>query len=173
MKKIAIIGNGGGGKTTLSRQLKEFYNLPLMHVDSVQFLTGMNIRNTSETSNILSNYANQEKWIIDGFGSLEVMEERFNQADRIIFVDFPLYQHYWWCTKRQIKSLWSPREELPANCNEATIPYTFKLYKTLWRVHRTIRPKLLEVFNRPNIAGKVIVVKNTNDYLKVLKEGLT
>lgn len=57
MNRIAVIGNGGGGKTTISRRLHQIYQLPLTHVDSIQFLAGMIPRNTEETRSILNQLA--------------------------------------------------------------------------------------------------------------------
>jgi adenylate kinase family enzyme len=162
--KIAIIGNGGGGKTTLARAIASRYGLKLTHVDSIQFLAGMKVRDREETSRLLNALADEPSWVIDGFGRLDVMTRRFEIADRIVFVDFPLWRHYWWCTKRQVKSLWAPRSELPDGCNEATFSYTIELYKTLWRVHRTIRPELLKIFARPEIAGKVVKVRTMPEW---------
>ena len=165
--KIAIIGNGGGGKSTLAKKMASSLNLPLTHVDSIQFLPGMNFRDSAETSEQLREIASKEKWIIDGFGSLEVMEERFQKADKIIFIDFPLWRHYWWCTKRQIKSVYKTREELPEGCFEGTLKQTLWLYKTLWRVHKTIRPQLVEIFSRKEIKDKVLVVNSLAQWQKV------
>ncbi len=173
MNRIAIIGNGGGGKTTLSRRLKDLYSLPLTHVDSIQYLTGMKNRAETETRKVLNDLADQEQWIIDGFGPMDVMVSRFLKADRVVFVDLPIWRHYWWCTKRQIKSLWSPRTELPDNCNEATFSHTFQLFNILWRVHSQIRPKLIELFNKSAMTNKVITVKTISDWNKIFKEGIT
>jgi hypothetical protein len=82
-------------------------------------------------------------------------------------VDFPLWRHYWWCTKRQLSSLWSPRTELPEGCNEATLTYTLKLFKILWRGHTQIKPKLTELFAHPEMAEKVIHVRDLFKWRKV------
>ncbi len=171
LKRIAIIGNGGGGKTTLAKSLAAKYSLPLTHVDSIQYLAGMKIRDTLETTRILNLKADEDSWLIDGFGTYEVMQRRFHLADKIIFVDFPIWRHYLWCTKRQIKSLWTPRLELPANCNEATLSYTIKLYKILWRVHTQIRPKLIDLFKQIEFKNKVIKIKNVKQWNCVFFSG--
>src|SRR4051794_21063442 len=95
--KVAVIGNGGGGKSTLSRRLAEIHQLPLTHVDSVQFLAGLNVRPLDQTRPLLNDLADAPRWLIDGFGPMDVIARRFEQADRIVFVDFPLWRHYWWC----------------------------------------------------------------------------
>lgn len=166
-KRIAIIGNGGGGKTILSRRLHQIHGMPLTHVDSIQFTAGMIARDREVVGVILDELAEKPEWIIDGFGPLPSIEKRFLMADRIVFVDFPLWQHYWWCTKRQIKSYWSPRTELPEGCDEASLSHTWKLYKIVWRVHRQIRPQLLEIFARESIQPRVFVIKTLADWHKV------
>jgi adenylate kinase family enzyme len=37
MKKVAIFGNAGGGKSTLAKQLSETTSLPLYSVDKVNY----------------------------------------------------------------------------------------------------------------------------------------
>jgi len=171
MNRIAVIGNGGGGKTTLSRAIAERYNLPLTHVDSIQYLAGMKVRPTDETRTILNEIANSPKWLIDGFGLIDVMENRFGKADKIIFVDLPLWRHYWWCTKRQVQSIWAPRSELPDGCNEATITHTTRLYKILWKVHFKIRPQLQTIFKTPPIKSKVTRITNLDEWNSVFYNG--
>ncbi|CCQ59949.1 hypothetical protein CWATWH0401_2058 [Crocosphaera watsonii WH 0401] len=40
MKKVAVFGNTGGGKSTLSRKLSEMTNLPLYVLDKIQYKPG-------------------------------------------------------------------------------------------------------------------------------------
>jgi len=67
--------------------------------------------------------------------------KRFDLADTIIFVDQPLWLHYWWATKRQIASIFWRRPDGPEGC--PMLPVTFRLYRMMWRLHRDVRPKLL------------------------------
>lgn len=173
IRKIAVVGNAGGGKTTLSRRLAKIHNLPLTHVDAIQFVAGMQIRPHRESIQILKDVQAQESWIIDGYGPLDIIEKRFQSSDRVVFIDFPLWRHYWWCTKRQIQNFWSRREELPEGCDELTFAHTVKLYKTLWRVHKLMRPELLRIFARDNLKGKVLYVRTLKDWKRLSKFGLS
>ncbi|KYG69965.1 hypothetical protein AZI85_14780 [Bdellovibrio bacteriovorus] len=173
IQKISVVGNAGGGKTALSRRLAEIHKLPLTHVDSIQFVAGMNIRPHKESISLLTDVQNKESWIIDGYGPLDIIETRFRASDRVIFIDFPLWRHYWWCTKRQIQNLWSCREELPEGCNEATWAHTKKLYKTLWQVHTKMRPELLRIFARENLKGKVIYVRTLREWNEIFTHGVS
>ena len=38
--RIAIIGNAGGGKTTLARKIGATLNIPIAHVDAIQYQPG-------------------------------------------------------------------------------------------------------------------------------------
>jgi hypothetical protein len=40
MRKVAVFGNAGGGKSTLARRLAEVTGLPLYHLDRIQFNAG-------------------------------------------------------------------------------------------------------------------------------------
>ena len=40
MKKVAVFGNAGGGKSTLARRLAELTGLPLYVIDKMRFRTG-------------------------------------------------------------------------------------------------------------------------------------
>ncbi|WP_413578207.1 hypothetical protein ACLVWU_06655 [Bdellovibrio sp. HCB290] len=166
-QKIAVIGNACAGKTVLSRQLAQNQNLPLTHVDSIQFLPGMKVRPHKESIAMLLDVQNKPCWIIDGYGPLDILEKRLIQADRIVMIDFPLWRHYWWATKRQIVNLWKPRPELPEGCSEVSWAQTKKLYKTIGTVHRLMRPELLRILSRDNLNNKVIWVRNLSQLKNV------
>ena len=170
--RIAVIGNAGAGKTTLSRNLARVHNLPLTHVDAIQFVAGMKIRPHAESIQILNEIQAGENWIVDGYGPLDILETRLARADRIVMIDFPLWRHYWWCSKRQIKNLWSPRAELPEGCDEVSFAQTVKLFKALWRVHQQMRPELLRILGRDKYKKKVVMVHTLQQWRRIFRHGL-
>lgn len=173
IKKISIIGNACSGKTWLSRELAKKYNLPLTHVDSIQFLSGMRLREPAETRKILEEVANRDEWIIDGFGPLKIIEDRFQKSDVVVFIRFPLLRIYWWCIKRQIKGLFTRRAELPKGCYESTIPQTIKLFETIRNVHFGMWPQLDRIFLQDIYKNKIIYVRNLAELNKIYKDGIS
>ena len=168
-RKIAVIGNAGAGKTTLSRRLAKIYELPLYHVDTYQFLPDLQMRPFKETVEILIPLQEQDSWIIDGFGPLDILEKRFALADQIIFIDFPLWRHYFWATKRQFQSLGSPRSELPKGISELNLQHVLKLYKTIRQVHEKMRPELLRILERPQNREKLLLIRTLPQWNEAAK----
>jgi adenylate kinase family enzyme len=95
MTRVAIIGNAGGGKSTLGRRLAARYDLPLFSVDQVQWQPNWIPAPPEELARELDHIASGERWIIDGWGPWTSIEQRFNAADTIVFIDLPLWVHFW------------------------------------------------------------------------------
>lgn len=171
-QKICIIGNACSGKTTLARKLHHITKLPLHHVDSIQFLPELKLKNPDETRIELLEISNREQWIIDGFGPLNIIEDRFQKSDLIVFIRLSLLRVYWWMLKRQIKALFIQREELPENCFEATPNHTYKLLKNIYNVHTGMWPQLDRIFKKDMYINKVIFLnspENITNFLNNLK----
>ena len=145
MQRIAVIGNAGGGKTTLSCRLGDALRIPVYHVDSIQYQRGWVRTPSDECDRQLDKLAATESWIIDGFGSDGAIERRLGAADMVVFVDFPLPVHYWWACQRQWHGRRRQRAELPDNCPEFTLRYSWKLATVMWAVHRDYRPWFTEL----------------------------
>lgn len=139
-----IIGNGGGGKTTLARALAEALDLPLHHVDSIQFRPGWERTPVAECDRALDAIAAGPTWVLDGFGSRACIERRMRAADTVVLVDFPPWRHVVRALRRQWASRRAPRAELPPGCPEDTLAHTLWLLRVLLRVHRELRPWLRE-----------------------------
>lgn len=173
LNKVAIIGNACSGKTHLSRSLAEIHQLPLTHVDAIQFLRGMQLRDPAETRQILTDVSNREKWIIDGFGPLKIIEDRFQKADVVVFIRFPLWRSYWWCFKRQMRGFFFRRPELPADCFESTLPQTVRLVKTIWNVHFGMWPQLDRIFKQEIYCKKIVYIRTLTDFREIFDYGVT
>jgi adenylate kinase family enzyme len=166
--KIAIIGNAAGGKTTLARQLSIKHSIKVTHVDSIQFFDEMKIRPLNETRKILREASTASKWIIDGYGPLDLIEERFNLADKIIFIDLPIYRHYFWFLKRQVTNLWKPRKELVPSCKETSIAHTLSVLKKMKSMHKQMRPEVIRILSKEPTKQKVVHVKSVRTLNRML-----
>jgi adenylate kinase family enzyme len=146
-QRIAVFGNAGGGKSTLSRQLAEITGLPLYVLDLIQFPDGQyraGEQNGGKLSpedylKVHAELIEKEQWIIDGYGSVSSAWERFNRADTLVYVDLPLRSHYWGVTKRFLKGLiknprgWPEKSPLLAS--------TLDSYRVVGLCHRNLTPK--------------------------------
>lgn len=115
MRRVAVFGNAGGGKSTLARQLASITRLPLHSLDTIKYRPGGEEVPHNEYLQIHSELIRGDEWIIDGFGCVPSAWERFSVADTLIYVDLPLFTHYAWVTKRLIKGLIVTPEGWPEN----------------------------------------------------------
>lgn len=169
MQRIAIIGNAGGGKSVLARKLGEGFDLPVYPFDDLQWQPGWEPTPAKRIQTAHSAWLVQPKWIIDGWGSWQILEVRFKAADTIIFVDFPIAIHYWWATKRQVKAALNRNSSWPpAGC--AALPVTGRLFKLMWRIHTEMRPQLIELIDRYTNETLIVYLKSPREMRSFLRE---
>src|SRR3954470_19524229 len=84
MKRVAVFGNTGGGKSTLAKRLAELTRLPLYPVDLIQFRPGGGEVTHDEYLTAHADLLRRDAWIIDGYGSVATSWERFAQADTLV-----------------------------------------------------------------------------------------
>jgi adenylate kinase family enzyme len=147
MKKVAVFGNAGGGKSALSRRLAEITRLPLYTLDIVQFRGGRYWSTEKdggkvsheEYLKIHGDILAQDQWIIDGYGSVVSSWERFSAADTLVYIDLPILTHYWWVTKRFAAGLF----ENPKGWAEGTPVWesTLDSYRVVWCCRRRLTPR--------------------------------
>jgi len=139
MKKVAVFGNAGAGKSTLARRLAALTLLPLHPLDLIQYRPGGGKFGDEEFRTAHAALLREDEWIIDGFGSLATAWERFAAADTLIYIDLPLATHYWWVTKRLIQGIFVNPQGWP----EASPIWSSTLdsYKVIGRCHRHLTPR--------------------------------
>ena len=167
MTRVAIIGNAGGGKSTLSRRLSQALGLELFAIDRIQWKPGWIAASPEELKSHHDAILARERWIIDGWGTQETIVARFEAADTIILVDHPLHVHYWWALKRQFKCLFQPREDGPEGC--PMLPMTWPLLKMIWIIHRHARPPLLELVNSYRDKKQVVHIHSPHELHKFIQ----
>ena len=87
--KIAVMGYSGAGKSTLSRVLSQRLDLPLLHLDKMQFTANWQERDRAEALAMVEAFMSRDSWVIDGNYSGFLQERRLDEADLILFLDLP------------------------------------------------------------------------------------
>jgi adenylate kinase family enzyme len=139
MKRVAVFGNAGGGKSTLAKRLAELTRLPRYPVDIMQWGAGGRTIPHEEYLRAHADLVRQDAWIIDGFGCAQSAWDRFSRADTLVYVDLPLATHYWWVTKRLVKGLWTDPEGWPEN--SPLWSSTMAGYRVIPLCHREMTPQ--------------------------------
>jgi adenylate kinase family enzyme len=93
VRRIAVIGNGGGGKSTLAGQLGERLGIPHHEVDRVVFRADWSRAPESEVRRTLDAWLEEDAWAIDGLGPYDCVRRRLAAADTIVWIDLPLRMH--------------------------------------------------------------------------------
>lgn len=155
MKKIAIIGCGGAGKSTLARQLATILRLPVIHLDKEFWQPGWQMLPKEEEGKVLEKISRQTEWIIDG-NYKNTMSARFNEADTIIFLDFSTLL----CLRRVIRRFFTyrgrTRPDMTEGCPEK-LDWSFIGWVLSYR--HAYRPIVLDKLKQHTQNRKILVFK--------------
>lgn len=123
MKRIAILGRGGAGKSVLARQLSSLLDLPVIELDSIFWRPGLRPTPEDEWAEIQREVVAHDRWIIDGdLGPHDTcLGLRLRAAETVIVLDFPLWRCAWQALRRsrETRAFWGwvlryRRDTLPA-----------------------------------------------------------
>ncbi len=163
--KIQIIGFSGSGKSTLAKQLGKHYNLPVLHLDTVQFFGNWEVRPKTEQNNIVEDFMenNPSGWVIDGNYS-NLARHRFEQADLIIYLKFNRFICYTRNLFRYLSHRGQVRESL--GCVEK-FDWEFQRWILFDGRTKEIRQKHQINFNMGK--GEKFIFKNSRQVKRFLK----
>lgn len=116
--KIAIIGYSGSGKSTLARKLADYYKIPVLFLDTIQFLPNWVERDRDEGRSLVERFMDNDSWIIDGNYNGFLQKERLEQADKIIFMNFSRINCLYRAMKRYFMNRNTTRESMANGCIE-------------------------------------------------------
>jgi adenylate kinase family enzyme len=166
--KVAVFGKPGGGKSTLSLNIAKLVSLPLHQLDLIQFAEG-GVKVPDEIflrrhSKIVAS----ERWVIDGFGTPQSFETLMRAADVLVYVDRAPIVHYWWVTKRFIKSPFSRPVGWPKG--SPMLRSTLDSYRFLRLSHKFWSPAFREKLLALQPEKRVFIVARQSDVKAMLRE---
>jgi len=142
--RIAIIGNAGGGKTTLALKLGKDFSLPIFHIDNLQWDKSWTRKSELAFKKAHVQLMNLDSWIIDGVGNEAELYERLHKANIIISIDLPVKEHLRLAKEREK----TPTKTAPHGCSYERMFDT--IAKIINQLDATLIPQLRA--NIPKIA---------------------
>ncbi len=117
--KIAILGFSGCGKSTLAQKLGEKYDIPVLHLDRVQFAANWVEREQEDKLRDVAAFLDShDSWVMDGNYSNLLQERRLEEADRIIMLELNRFVCLWRVLKRWFTYGGSSRPDMAEGCKE-------------------------------------------------------
>ena len=116
MKRICIIGGSGTGKTTLANNLGKQLNLPVYHIDGINYLPNWKKRDIRERDKIVLEKTDEDKWIIDGTYH-STLKQRLEKSEYVIYLDYSTVAQVKGILGRFIKNRGKEKQEIPG-CKE-------------------------------------------------------
>ncbi|MFO7529952.1 MAG: hypothetical protein R6W86_14290 [Marinobacter sp.] len=129
MRRVAVFGKPGSGKSTLSKALASATGIPLHQLDSMVYKKNGELVDRRLFDEAHERILSSESWIIDGFGPLASFNQRLEAADTLVYIDLPYVTSYWFVTKRLLKGLVVKPEGWPDG--SSVLKGTLESYKVL------------------------------------------
>lgn len=139
MNRVVVIGSGGSGKSTFSRELGRVTGIPVIHLDNEYWRPGWEETPKDEWKARVADMLEGERWIMDGnFGGTREM--RMQAADTIIFLDLPRRVCLYRILKRTLKYYGRSRPDMAEGCLER-LDLEFVMW--VWNYKHRSRKRLL------------------------------
>lgn len=166
MQRIAIIGPSGAGKSTLSRRLGTLLDLPVIHLDALNWKPGWVSEPDTQWRQKVRDAASGPKWIIDGnYGG--TLDLRLQAADTVIFLDFPR----WVCVCRVLWRIVSyhgrTRPDMGEGCPER---FDMEFLEWVWNFNATSRPMILRRLEGHGAGKRIITLRCPRDVEAFVRE---
>jgi adenylate kinase family enzyme len=159
MQRVLVIGPCGAGKSTLAQRLGPVLDLPVVHLDALNWEPGWVMAPDDVFRARMLDAARGPRWIIDGnYGG--TLELRLPLADTVIFLDFPRWRCVSRVIRRVIKHAGTTRPDMGRDCPER---FDWEFMDFVWHWFETSRPRLLARVARMSRAQRLVTLRTPRE----------
>jgi adenylate kinase family enzyme len=163
-RRILVIGSGGSGKTTLSKEIAVRTGLPVIHLDRLFWRPGWIPTPDAEWDAVIEDLARRDVWIMDGnYG--RTLPLRLATADTVLFLDAHPLTSLWRILKRRWKNRGRTRDDVAPGCPEQ-MNWEFVHWVLTFRTRR--RPGILRQLAAARPGQRVVILRNARDVREFL-----
>jgi adenylate kinase family enzyme len=161
MTRVAVIGPGGAGKSSIARQLGEAVGARVVELDRLFWRPGWVETPALEWEEIQRQELAREPWVVEGLHK-DTMELWLEAADTIVFLDVTPLVATWRVSRRRVSG--NDRSTAPEGCEPAPAyraMIKFLLYQ--WEYRREIRPEILRILKRRRGHAEIAVLRTPEE----------
>jgi putative MATE family efflux protein len=117
LRRIAILGGAGAGKSTLARRLGAALGLPVVHLDRLAYGAGWAPREADALRADLARALEPGAWIVEGvYGEASALT--LPVADLVVWLDQPVWLRLFRTWRKTVTHRGRPRADRPDGCEE-------------------------------------------------------
>lgn len=150
-----IIGCCGSGKTTLAKKLSNKLNLPLIHLDKLNWRDNWQNISKEEFDDLLWAEVIKPTWIIDG-NYERTIPLRLKYCDTVIYMDYSRISCLYGVIKRVVMGYGKSRPDMGGYCPER---FDFDFIKFVWNFNKNNRKRYYDILSSKEDI-QVIILRN-------------
>lgn len=160
-RRILVIGNSAGGKSTLSRKIAERFDLHYVSLDrDVRWLPGWTVRDRAEQRQLTEQFVAMEAWVIDGT-TVSSFDLRCPRADLVIWMRPHRWRALWQLAKRVWGSYGEVRIDMAEGCPEQLPDREFLTW--IWTFEKRQSPRIIAGLDRFAPEVPVVTLRKPSD----------
>jgi adenylate kinase family enzyme len=157
VKRIAITGPAGAGKSRLARELGTACGIDVLHLDRLFWRPGWVETPVAEWEAMQRRELERDSWIVDAQYE-DMIPEWFDAADLVVVVDSSPLHCLWRVSRRRLDGEDGP--DAPVGSDPGPVYRALATFtRGQWHYRRTVRPKLFANLTR-RTRQRVVVLRN-------------
>jgi adenylate kinase family enzyme len=161
VKRIAVTGPAGAGKSRLARELGAAYEIGVLHLDTLFWKPGWVPTPPDEWEARQRRELAAASWVVDAQYD-DMLPEWFEAADTVVFVDASPLRCLWRVSRRRLRRHASPGT--PAGTEPGALHRSvLKFLRNQWRYRTKVRRALIAELARERAGRRIVVVRREGD----------
>jgi adenylate kinase family enzyme len=161
VKRIAVTGPAGAGKSRLARQIGDAYGIDVLHLDALFWRPGWMETPAVEWEERQRRELERDTWIVDAQYD-DMLPEWLDTADLVVVVDASPLRCLWGVSRRRLGGADGPDvppDSAPAPVHRALANFT----RVQWHYRRTVRPRLLASLAHRRARQGVVLLRTSGE----------
>lgn len=166
MKRIAVTGPAGAGKSRLARELGDAYGIYVLHLDTLFWKPGWVQAPAAEFEAMQRRELERDSWIVDAQYD-DMIPDWLDAADAVVFVDTSPLRCLWQVSRRRLDGDGGP--DVPPGSEPAPVHRALaKFARGQWHYRKTVRPELLADLARRRSRQQIVVLRTGGEGRRIM-----